>query len=49
MGVLAVLSGIGIGFLGKSESSLSITWTVLRDKIRLAHENRSGPLEQPPS
>lgn len=38
MGVLAVLSGIGIGFLGKSESSVSITWTVLRDKIRLAHE-----------
>jgi len=38
MGVLAVLSGIGIGFLGKSESSASITWTILRDKIRLAHE-----------
>ncbi len=38
MGILAVLSGIGIGFLGKSESSVSITWAVLRDKIRLAHE-----------
>lgn len=38
MGVLAVLAGIGIGFIGKSDSSMSITWTMLRDKIRLAHE-----------
>jgi prepilin-type N-terminal cleavage/methylation domain-containing protein len=38
LGVIAVLSGIGIGFLSKSENDLEIAIAVVRDKIRLAHE-----------
>ncbi|MCA8956318.1 MAG: prepilin-type N-terminal cleavage/methylation domain-containing protein [Planctomycetes bacterium] len=38
MGVIAILAGIGIGFLSKTDNRADVAWTVLRDKVRLAHE-----------
>jgi prepilin-type N-terminal cleavage/methylation domain-containing protein len=38
LGVIAVLSGFGIGFLSRSENDMDIALSVVRDKIRLAHE-----------
>ena len=38
MGLIAILSGIGIGFLREADSGLDITRAILRDQIRIAYE-----------
>jgi prepilin-type N-terminal cleavage/methylation domain-containing protein len=38
LGVLALLSGIGIGFLSRTDNDLDVAMAVVRDKVRLAYE-----------
>lgn len=38
LGVIALLSGIGIGFLSKTDNDMDIAMSVVRQKVRLAYE-----------
>ena len=38
MGVIAILSGVGIGFLSRTDNDMDIAMAVVRDKVRLAYE-----------
>ena len=42
MGLIAMLSGIGIGFLRGADNGLEITRAILRNQIRIAYETARG-------
>ena len=42
MALIAVLAGLGIGFLGAGANEMEIGWAVVNDQIRLAHETARG-------
>ncbi len=42
LGLIAVLTGLGMGFLGRGNTDMVVAWTVLRDQVRLAADSAYG-------
>ncbi|MHC4078566.1 MAG: prepilin-type N-terminal cleavage/methylation domain-containing protein [Planctomycetota bacterium] len=48
MALIAILAGLGIGFLGAGTNDMEIAWATIQDQLRLAHEtarNSGRPTE----